>query len=366
MVQSQTRSHPTWSKETELIGLEFELESPQGGTLYPQYAIALHAWFLDQVRQLDPKLSAKLHDNQQEKSFALSGLNGRITSSGKQLLLAGGETYRWYVSGFSGEVVKWMQDWMAVLPDRLPLRQAPLQIKSVAIAPDTPATTYKKIFQVEPRQKLGLSFCSPTSFRRNGVHFPLPVPFNLFHSYLRRWNSFSEIEIEREEFLEWVDKSVWITQHRLESAKVAAGKKGMVTGFIGSVELSFTKEAYSSPEYMSLLSSLVQFAPYCGTGHKTTFGLGQTRLGWRGETIKLPSSQQLLAQRIEDLTAQLMATQKRTGGDRAWNACEIRATILARQEFGESLQEIATDLEMPYETVKTYGKLARRSLKLLG
>ncbi len=59
-----------------------------------------------------------------------------------------------------------------------------------------------------------------------------------------------------------------------------------------------------------------------------------------------------------------MATQKRTGG--AWNSCEIRATILPRQEFGESLQEIAADLEMPYETVKTYGKLARRALNNLG
>lgn len=31
--------------------------------------------------------------------------------------------------------------------------------------------------------------------------------------------------------------------------------------------------------------------------------------------------------------------------------------------MGESLQVIAQDLEMPYETVKTYAKLARRELK---
>ncbi len=281
MVQSQTRPHPTWSSETELIGLEFELESSQGGTLYPQYAIALHAWFLDLVRQLDPKLSAKLHDNQQEKAFAISGLSGPIASSGKQLLLAAGETYRWYVSVFSGEVAKWMQDWIAVLPNSLPLRQAPLQIKSVAIAPDTPATTYKKLFQVEPRQKLGLSFCSPTSFRRSGVHFTLPVPFNLFHSYLRRWKRLKGIEMESAEFLEWVDKSVWITQHRLESAKVAVGKKGMVTGFIGSVELSFTKDAYSSPEFMGLVSSLVQFAPIAARVTKPP--LDWDKPAWVGE-----------------------------------------------------------------------------------
>ncbi len=31
--------------------------------------------------------------------------------------------------------------------------------------------------------------------------------------------------------------------------------------------------------------------------------------------------------------------------------------------MGESLQVIAQDLEMPYATVKTYVKLARRALK---
>ena len=31
--------------------------------------------------------------------------------------------------------------------------------------------------------------------------------------------------------------------------------------------------------------------------------------------------------------------------------------------MGDSLQAIAQDLEMPYETVKTYAKLARRELK---
>jgi CRISPR-associated endoribonuclease Cas6 len=31
--------------------------------------------------------------------------------------------------------------------------------------------------------------------------------------------------------------------------------------------------------------------------------------------------------------------------------------------MGESLQVIADDMEIPYETVKTYVKLSRRSLK---
>lgn len=39
-----------------------------------------------------------------------------------------------------------------------------------------------------------------------------------------------------------------------------------------------------------------------------------------------------------------------------------RAITIACREFGDSSLAIVTDLEMPYETVKTYGKLARRLL----
>jgi CRISPR-associated endoribonuclease Cas6 len=62
----------------------------------------------------------------------------------------------------------------------------------------------------------------------------------------------------------------------------------------------------------------------------------------------------MLTKRIEQLTELLMQSQKRTGGERASKICQTQATILARQEAGESMMAIASDLEMPYETVRTY------------
>ncbi len=103
--------------------------------------------------------------------------------------------------------------------------------------------------------------------------------------------------------------------------------------------------------------------PYCATGHKTTFGLGQTRAGWlTQETQTVPSQQSLSAQRIAELQEQFLSQRKRAGCTRATEIAETWATILARRELGESLMAIATDLEMRYETVKTYAKLARRAL----
>ena len=72
---------------------------------------------------------------------------------------------------------------------------------------------------------------------------------------------------------------------------------------------------------------------------------------------------QALQPRIKEITAILMKSQKRTGGNRAIDTCTTKATIFARYEIGQSLSEIAECLQMSYETVKTYVKLTRAELK---
>ncbi len=354
------------SADTELVGLVFELTPRAADYLYPQYTVGLHAWFLDQVRQTNPDLSAHLHDGQSEKPFTISGLEGELPTSGKNLQLKVDSSYRWYVTALSQPVVQWLAQWVQNLPEAIALRDTSLLIRTYEIA--LKPTTYSELLAAAhpAPTTIQLSFLTPTSFRRKGHHFPLPVPNNLFHSYLRRWNDFSNKPFDQDAFLEWVEECVLIQRHRVESVKVAAGKKGSVTGFVGALELGLSSGASKQPEFEQLFYALGRFAPYCGTGHKTTFGLGQTRLGWLSpETPSIPSIEMMLAQRIAELTEQFLAQRKRTGGDRATEIAQTWATILARREMGESLIAIAKDLEMRYETVKTYAKLARRALTQL-
>lgn len=351
-----------WSDSTELVALVFQLVPQQNATLIPQYTTGLHAWFLKQVRQIDPALSQYLHDGQSEKPFTISGLSGQIITAGQKLLLSNTQSYQWRISALSSPVVEWMAAWVKNLPSILKLRAVTFEIQSVKIA-EFP-TTYEQLLQSESQSTLPLSFLSPTSFRRKGHHFPLPVPNNVFQSYLRRWNDFSHRPYEPDAFLEWIDANTIILRHHLESKKVAVGKKGSVTGFTGAIEYGLTANA-TDMEYRQLFFALGRLANYCGTGHKTTFGLGQTRLGWSKQTeMESLPLQTMLAQRIEQISDRLMQHQKRTGGTRAIQVCQKRATILARQERGESLSAIAQDLEMPYETVKTYAKLARKFLDI--
>ncbi|AFZ11531.1 CRISPR-associated protein, Cas6 family [Crinalium epipsammum PCC 9333] len=355
----------TFPVDTEIVGIVLELAPQTTAKLNPQYTTRLHAWFLDQVRRYNPDLSAYLHDGESEKPFTISGLHGALVSRGKEWEITAGETYRWYVTVLSRPVVEWLANWLQAPPPEIVLETATLPIEAIAIS--HPPTTYTELFTADRPNPptITLSFLTPTSFRRKKHHFPLPTPVNVFHSYLRRWNDFAGNKFDQEDFLAWIDEGAIIHHHRLESVKVTAGKKGSVTGFTGAIEYGLSSSAQKHTEYQQLFYALGRLAPYCGTGHKTTFGLGQTRWGWQiSEDIASPPSiQTVLAQRIAELTEIFIAQRRRTGGDRAHQIAEIWATILARREMGESLQAIATDLEMPYETVKTYAKLSRRALK---
>ncbi len=370
LATSSKRKNPSkntpliWADDTELVSLVFDLEVTDSTALYSQYTIGLHAWFLDQVRQINPTLSAYLHDSESEKPFSISALEGQLLPTGKQLQLQANQIYRWQINAISQPVVQFLSQWLIQPPTTLKLRDACLQIKQISIV-NSP-TTYNQLLQSSINHRnINLSFISPTSFRRKGHHFPLPVPFNLFHSYLRRWNDFSGMPIEQDAFLEWIDENVIIHQHHLESVKVAAGKRGSVTGFTGAISLGLTKTALNNIEFTQLFYALVQLAPYCGTGHKTTFGLGQTCLNWVNPESNISSTAitNLLPERIEKLTTIFTAQRKRIGGERTEKIATTWATILARREMGESLQIIAEDLEIPYTTAKTYVKLARRMLK---
>lgn len=372
----------TWDKNTELVAIRLHLTPEVEITLPPNYTYNLLGWWLDRIRQDNPNLSAYLHDGQSEKPFTLSPLTGLSPNSPLRLLR--GNSYQWTISALYQPLCQWLALWLDKLPEKTSLFQGSLTITGAEIA--LLPTTYAQLWQTPIPQQRGftLNFTSPTSFRSKKHHLPLPIPHNIFHSYLRRWNDFSAYPHNQEEFLDWVTEMVFVSSHRIATTKASAGKGGMVTGFTGWVNFGVDARSDRSSEKQQLLYALLQLAPYCGTGHKTTFGLGQTHLDQdislvakssgvsglsptveivkRGETS--PKKAAYLHDRLAELTAIFFQQKQRQGGSRAQNTAMIWATILVRRELGESLQAIAADLEMPYETVKTYAKLARKAANL--
>lgn len=410
-------------RQPDLIGIQLTVQPTQESILPSNYTYWLHAWFLDQIRQLDPHLSAELHNNQTEKAFTISGFLAPtpLSPNNRTINFSASHRYQLQITALNKSLCAALKSWQA--PKSINLRNSTFQITNRQT--ELPATTYKTLWDnTNLDDDLNLSFLSATAFHKNGNHMPLPIPENLFHSYLRRWNIFSDYQFDLDDFLVWVREGVVLLRHNIRSSKVQPGKQGSVTGFTGSIQLGITDKAQYQVDYSHLAHALIAAAPYFGTGHKVTFGLGQTRAGWaiaeasakvmvslspsdvaceaklsRRESVKnsTPKSRSagvnklpvLLAirqkqavkasaelsvvsnggagvtARIAELQTIFLASKKRQGGDRALNSAWLWATIIARQENGDSLKSIAIDLGMPYDSVKKYSLLARKYLRSL-
>jgi len=371
MPRSNTSAIAKWTDNTEIVSITLTLRAITDIELSLNYTTAFHAWFLHQVRDSNPQLSAYLHDGQSEKAFAISPLNGNLKPIANTFLAKADSTYSWTVSALSKSLCAWLHTWYINHPETINLYKGNFEIEQINI--NQPPTTYNNLWSsssnLSPR--FILTFLTPTCFRSKNHHLPLPIPTNIFHSYLRRWNDFAPEAFPQDEFLAWIEKVVYITNYDLDCTKVAVAKQGYVTGFTGSVEFAIDRNASHNSDFERLLSALIKLANYCGTGYKTTFGLGQTRLIWKDEVGKWKNEkesvvatpiQEHLVKRIAELTEIFLKTKKRQGGDRAQNTATVWATLLARRELGESLKAIAIDLDLPYETAKGYVKRARKTL----
>jgi CRISPR-associated endoribonuclease Cas6 len=398
--------NPMAPRQPDLIGIQLTIQPTQDSTLPSNYTYWLHAWFLDQIRQIDPKLSAELHDNQTEKAFTLSGFlshNSPANPNNRTINFSANNTYHCQITALHKTLCTALKNWQP--PRTITLQNNTFQITQRQI--NLPATTYKTLWDnTNLDDELNLSFLSATAFHKNGNHMPLPIPENLFHSYLRRWNIFSDYQFDPEEFLIWVREGIVLLRHNIRSSKVQPGKQGSVTGFMGSIQLGITNKAQYQVDFSHLAHALIAAAPYFGTGHKVTFGLGQTRPGWGSAealvksnlqfsdkdnprspmaqtklststpTKKSPSltpvgkpvtssigiNSEAITARINELQPIFLASKKRQGGDRAVKAALLWATIIAHQESGDSLKSIAIALDMPYDSVKKCSQLARKYL----
>lgn len=212
-----------WPADAELVGITLELLPFQTGYISPTYSKGLHAWFLDEVRQRNPELSKWMHDEQGEKGFTLSLLQGPLRDHGGKLQVSGDEIYQWTITALNADITTWLARWIQEVPTRVALRGSPFQIKGMRIS-HRPTTYLELIGGEDASTRLSLSFLSATSFRQKGHHLPLPIPRMVFQSYLRRWNLFSSLVVDTEPFLEWVEESVLLLRHELHSDKVQINK----------------------------------------------------------------------------------------------------------------------------------------------
>jgi CRISPR-associated endoribonuclease Cas6 len=122
-------------------------------------------------------------------------------------------------------------------------------------------------------RQLALRFLTPTSFQRGNVDFPLPDPRLVFRSYVKRFAEFDPFPF-LSDFEEQVEFYTGIANLKHLETRIIKTKKVSLLGFTGRVTYELDHNAPS--DLIFQMNLLAAYAFFCGTGRKTTMGMGQT------------------------------------------------------------------------------------------
>jgi CRISPR-associated endoribonuclease Cas6 len=246
---------------------------------------AVHAWFLDQVAEVDSSLADRLHSGDGPRPFTVSNLWGAKRARGGRVTLEPERPCWVRITGLTAEVSDAVSDVLPAVGDRLTLADVPLRVVGVATEteqhPWAGRADYADLVQrytltsgQHPRS-VTLRFSSPTLFRSDGRDLPLPLPSLVFDGYLRKWNAFSPLALP-EEAKRYAEECIALGRFKLRSHLVSfeQGSKGAHVGFTGEVRFRFlVGDAY----WTRVMTLLAGYAFWAGTGYRTTAGLGQTQ-----------------------------------------------------------------------------------------
>lgn len=122
-------------------------------------------------------------------------------------------------------------------------------------------------------RRIALSFLTPTSFSAGDVDLPLPLPRLVFRSFMKRFEEFYHVAF-LPDFEEQVERYAGISNLWHVNTDIIKAKKVYLLGFTGRVTYDIHRKA--SPDLVFQMNLLADYAFFCGTGKKTTVGMGQT------------------------------------------------------------------------------------------
>jgi len=252
---------------------------------------AAHSLLLRTVALADPALAESLHQESGLRPFAVSSLLGPFPRAGFDPQAP----YTLRLGALQADLSKILlqasEAGGTLAPGAvLELDELPLRVEQALCQPEqhpwAASASYadlaaRKLVSAEPAERnLALQFTSPTAFKTQGHHLPLPLPGLVFGSLLERWNACAPIAFPPE-VKRYAEECLAINRFDLQSRPVPAKSGGLRIGFTGQV--GYTALHYDR-YWMSVLHTLAAFALFSSVGAGTSQGLGQCRaVSWKRE-----------------------------------------------------------------------------------
>ncbi|MGC9395660.1 MAG: CRISPR system precrRNA processing endoribonuclease RAMP protein Cas6 [Anaerolineae bacterium] len=243
--------------------LTLPLDPDQAARL-PRYpGRALHALFYQWLALGDYTLAVDVHHDDGPRPFTVSSVYRRDGVPTLRLTVLDDELWPVLERGIAKTEGVILLDQPLKLPED---------------GPEVQHSTYADLVaNARTETRLNVRFLSPTSFRTRGMHYPLPDPVLAFQSWLNRWNEFAPVENQiNVAVLDIVTAHVAVSRYNGRTEMVDFGGNKRVVGFTGTVQYTILRAYKIGDEWLRKLNVLADYAPFCGTGHKTAQGMGQT------------------------------------------------------------------------------------------
>jgi CRISPR-associated endoribonuclease Cas6 len=266
-----------------LYSITLELHALESTNIPATTGHQAHALFLDLVRQVQPDLAARLHDEPDYRPFTVSMLNGALVRDG-QLQLRAGQLYRLRITLLDGGAL-WQclsSYFLETSPITLRMGQAEFQLARVYSSSQTDPTgwaghtSWQTLAAIPAQRTITLRFASPCAFSMGNRQFALfPEPSLVWDSLMRTWNRYSPeiLRINKQGLRDFVSQQVAISDYELHTSCLHF-PHALQKGFLGTCSY----QVKTTNGYAPQLATLAAFAQYAGVGYKTTMGMGQTRI----------------------------------------------------------------------------------------
>ena len=258
-------------------------------TLRPTMGHHAHAAFLAILRKSNPDLAETLHAQSAQKPFTVSPLIAKAKKHDNRLHIRAGTECKLRFTFLDDKLfTHFGKAFLTLTMPPIRLGKAIFQVRQmVSHATEerswSKSQTYAELIQSEKTDtQMSFRFYSPTAFRRltpRGQQTRSDTYVDIlrcYQSWINKWNAFAPIKLDKTEILDFVREYGQVTSVRTESRALNFGKHTEV-GWVGTCAWIFYPKDSVDDDLLRAANCLSDFAFYCGTGYKTTMGMGQTR-----------------------------------------------------------------------------------------
>ena len=258
-------------------------------TLRPTMGHHAHAAFLSILRESAPDFAEKLHAHAAQKPFTVSPLLGKMEKRGNLRHIKAGTECKLRFTFLDDELfTHFGKAFLTLTMPSIRLGEAVFQVRQLTSHATEERSwsgnaTYAELVQsAKTDTQMSFQFYSPTAFRRltpRGQQTRSDTYVDIlrcYQSWINKWNAFAPIKLDKTEILSFVREYGQVTNVRTESRVLNFGRH-TEGGWVGTCAWIFYPEDLLDDDLLRTVNCLSDFAFYCGTGYKTTMGMGQTR-----------------------------------------------------------------------------------------